>query len=115
MKASNLFLRFRNTSSKTLIQQYTFLYHLNDTHHGLILCLSTSNSHLYVRFELLYQRVLLNQNQRHSLPVYKRPLCRYTWLIEDRKSTRLNSSHVSISYAVFCLKKKTGRNTIILR
>src|SRR5438067_9222264 len=28
---------------------------------------------------------------------------------EDRKSTRLNSSHVSISYAVFCLKKKIGR------
>src|SRR5699024_11629119 len=28
------------------------------------------------------------------------------FLDEDRKSTRLNSSHVSISYAVFCLKKK---------
>src|SRR5437868_9612685 len=28
----------------------------------------------------------------------------------DRKSTRLNSSHVSISYAVFCLKKKKKRN-----
>src|SRR5699024_12615053 len=28
-------------------------------------------------------------------------------LIEDRKSTRLNSSHVSISYAVFCLKNKS--------
>src|SRR5690349_22331586 len=27
-------------------------------------------------------------------------------LIQDRKSTRLNSSHVEISYAVFCLKKK---------
>src|SRR5690349_22776139 len=27
----------------------------------------------------------------------------------DRKSTRLNSSHVEISYAVFCLKKKTSR------
>src|SRR5690349_23661853 len=27
-------------------------------------------------------------------------------LVEDRKSTRLNSSHVEISYAVFCLKKK---------
>src|SRR5690349_23811830 len=26
--------------------------------------------------------------------------------VEDRKSTRLNSSHVEISYAVFCLKKK---------
>src|SRR3712207_7624599 len=28
-------------------------------------------------------------------------------LREDRKSTRLNSSHANISYAVFCLKKKT--------
>src|SRR5437867_7354848 len=28
---------------------------------------------------------------------------------EDRKSTRLNSSHRTISYAVFCLKKKTSR------
>src|SRR5690606_41586038 len=29
---------------------------------------------------------------------------------EDRKSTRLNSSHVKISYAVFCLKKKKKRS-----
>src|SRR5437660_8949057 len=29
----------------------------------------------------------------------------------DRKSTRLNSSHVAISYAVFCLKKKKKNNT----
>src|SRR5436305_10818151 len=29
----------------------------------------------------------------------------------DRKSTRLNSSHVRISYAVFCLKKKKNKNT----
>src|SRR5204863_9207454 len=29
--------------------------------------------------------------------------------VEDRKSTRLNSSHVEISYAVFCLKKKKKR------
>src|SRR5436309_13985972 len=28
------------------------------------------------------------------------------WMGTDRKSTRLNSSHVKISYAVFCLKKK---------
>src|SRR3712207_8461763 len=37
---------------------------------------------------------------------------RSTWLfvnlcMADRKSTRLNSSHANISYAVFCLKKKT--------
>src|SRR5690554_7316626 len=31
-----------------------------------------------------------------------------TFLAVDRKSTRLNSSHVRISYAVFCLKKKTN-------
>src|SRR2546430_11045959 len=31
-------------------------------------------------------------------------------LHEDRKSTRLNSSHSQISYAVFCLKKKKQRN-----
>src|SRR5688572_31989612 len=30
--------------------------------------------------------------------------------IEDRKSTRLNSSHSQISYAVFCLKKKIKKN-----
>src|SRR6266496_5164228 len=31
----------------------------------------------------------------------------------DRKSTRLNSSHVEISYAVFCLKKKKNINTVL--
>src|SRR5690625_6867948 len=32
---------------------------------------------------------------------------------EDRKSTRLNSSHVAISYAVFCLKKKINKYIIM--
>src|SRR3712207_7526367 len=30
----------------------------------------------------------------------------HEWRMRDRKSTRLNSSHANISYAVFCLKKK---------
>src|SRR3712207_6890738 len=30
--------------------------------------------------------------------------------VRDRKSTRLNSSHANISYAVFCLKKKTNHS-----
>src|SRR5687768_17868386 len=34
---------------------------------------------------------------------------------EDRKSTRLNSSHGYISYAVFCLKKKKTKNRTIMR
>src|SRR5207245_8865516 len=47
---------------------------------------------------------------------YMRPLCRSSVKASskpsrvDRKSTRLNSSHGSISYAVFCLKKKTKQN-----
>src|SRR5690242_21291385 len=32
----------------------------------------------------------------------------------DRKSTRLNSSHMSISYAVFCLKKKKNQSVLII-
>src|SRR5690606_41445876 len=44
---------------------------------------------------------LLMLKQRRSHPFWKAPA--------DRKSTRLNSSHVKISYAVFCLKKKTTR------
>src|SRR3712207_8346335 len=38
--------------------------------------------------------------------------CRTTlalWVATDRKSTRLNSSHANISYAVFCLKKKKNK------
>src|SRR5256885_8700683 len=41
-----------------------------------------------------------------------------TAAVVDRKSTRLNSSHLVISYAVFCLKKKkqrTGRSQIAIR
>src|SRR5256885_10830350 len=36
-------------------------------------------------------------------------------VLRDRKSTRLNSSHLVISYAVFCLKKKTKRLSRHLR
>src|SRR5438445_9206045 len=42
--------------------------------------------------------------QRHLLePARVAPPCE---IVIDRKSTRLNSSHANISYAVFCLKKK---------
>src|SRR5437868_11446678 len=41
-------------------------------------------------------------NPPHVLPVSAHT----PQALQDRKSTRLNSSHVSISYAVFCLKKK---------
>src|SRR5438105_10876866 len=57
---------------------------------------------------------LLNSRRNSEFPLAKRSEIRYTprlsfmrWPREtDRKSTRLNSSHEWISYAVFCLKKK---------
>src|SRR2546430_13161587 len=39
---------------------------------------------------------------------------RYFSAMEDRKSTRLNSSHSQISYAVFCLKKKKNNQCITI-
>src|SRR2546427_9538265 len=61
--------------------------------------------------------LLLISSRRRLLPMPSSPLKRTaaprpdgtSWLIArilDRKSTRLNSSHSQISYAVFCLKKK---------
>src|SRR5690625_7121164 len=50
-------------------------------------------------------RKLLLDNP-HRLRLSLRPDTHYIRNAQDRKSTRLNSSHVAISYAVFCLKKK---------
>src|SRR5437868_12923714 len=47
---------------------------------------------------------------RVELPGLPRPAVKDA---RDRKSTRLNSSHVSISYAVFCLKKKKRGGTYV--
>src|SRR5207249_9113233 len=45
----------------------------------------------------------------HKFTCFENSICPHAI---DRKSTRLNSSHVSISYAVFCLKKKKDSNII---
>src|SRR5689334_23425366 len=51
------------------------------------------------------RRDQLDGDQRREVPGRDRRVDAVR-LAEDRKSTRLNSSHSSISYAVFCLKKK---------
>src|SRR5438477_7051755 len=56
-------------------------------------------------------RALIRHCQATAIPrmpphATLRPMEALFELIQDRKSTRLNSSHMSISYAVFCLKKK---------
>src|SRR2546430_4003857 len=52
------------------------------------------------------------QTQEFANPEYlANPNNRCYFCKQDRKSTRLNSSHSQISYAVFCLKKKKSTNT----
>src|SRR5699024_12188376 len=55
--------------------------------------------------EILARMEDLNKSRREKQPL-NFPSAGSTFK-RDRKSTRLNSSHVSTSYAVFCLKKKT--------
>src|SRR5699024_12834708 len=60
-------------------------------------CVHTARKHVAILSRIKQLRV---RRKRRNQP-YSQSTDR------DRKSTRLNSSHVSISYAVFCLKKKT--------
>src|SRR2546421_9405198 len=65
-------------------------------------------------YTTLFRSVNVTPQQRgHAPPCTRqpRPGCRCRWFqAADRKSTRLNSSHDQISYAVFCLKKKKKNN-----
>src|SRR3712207_6996336 len=56
--------------------------------------------------EPLEKALSLAPNDAYRLKVYRALVPAYRTLSIDRKSTRLNSSHANISYAVFCLKKK---------
>src|SRR5690606_40721534 len=49
----------------------------------------------------------VNQFQLSKYETTNEDFVRFLNAVIDRKSTRLNSSHVKISYAAFCLKKKT--------
>src|SRR5438876_2628937 len=88
-----------------------FFFFFNDTATTEIYTLSLHDAlpiyrrrhHLgLVRVRSAAQSVLL----RHWQPLDVEPVT----AARDRKSTRLNSSHPSISYAVFCLKKKKKNN-----
>src|SRR5207253_3669313 len=46
------------------------------------------------------------RDHHHGLAELLEATTYFDRVVQDRKSTRLNSSHVAISYAVFCLKKK---------
>src|SRR5207253_8643452 len=61
---------------------------------------------LQYRNKAASSRDLLESSKRLSSELVPRDV---TFIVKDRKSTRLNSSHVAISYAVFCLKKKKNK------
>src|SRR5207253_11415151 len=66
----------------------------------------------------LFSAILLGNLIHTSTVLFRRSWCErtggfdesYSRAGEDRECTRLNSSHVAISYAVFCLKKKSVAN-----
>src|SRR5699024_10138411 len=61
-----------------------------------------------ILYTQLFQQLFYLADHKYGgrLPVHVHFLMDEFANVRDRKSTRLNSSHVSISYAVFCLKKK---------
>src|SRR5690554_7167904 len=97
--------------------QYGRLFLVGDAAHivpptgakGLNLAASDVNS-LYRILVKVYQEGRTDLLERYSEFCLERiwKAERFSWWMTsiDRKSTRLNSSHVRISYAVFCLKKK---------
>src|SRR5207245_5492160 len=73
-------------------------------------CSGTATVHPVFPFPCISPTARGNANRR----VHARAFLSWTLRL-DRKSTRLNSSHGSISYAVFCLKKKKTNNNLLLR
>src|SRR5690606_41200050 len=67
---------------------------------------SIAESILFFEFQAWFQYVCLNRILQPPYNLDVRYIFRLIVVLQDRKSTRLNSSHVKISYAVFCLKKK---------
>src|SRR5256885_3409886 len=61
-------------------------------------------------YTTLFRSVLPLSRQKKGRPAAPQTQTCFSACPKDRKSTRLNSSHLVISYAVFCLKKKNDRN-----
>src|SRR5690554_7272651 len=94
----NLYERITNTSEPYITFQFLDLHSF-----GL-------SDELYIKMNARGKSLTIFENFKAKLEQkiksFDGPWPEYTLPFKDRKSTRLNSSHVRISYAVFCLKKK---------
>src|SRR5690606_29264577 len=73
---------------------------------GLIMLIGLVAKNAILLVDFTNQMKALGQTTREALINANHARLRPILMTTDRKSTRLNSSHVKISYAVFCLKKK---------
>src|SRR5438132_7015061 len=64
-----------------------------------------------VEGDVISREAIIGGEVRGSIRADERIEIQSTSVVQDRKSTRLNSSHTVISYAVFCLKKKKKKKT----
>src|SRR5690606_40049553 len=73
--------------------------------------------HMHIQCSRIYIGAIAPNNLHKLLPcdflTYILKKIKQYPILQDRKSTRLNSSHVKISYAVFCLKKKKRTPNIL--
>src|SRR5690349_24056343 len=81
------------------LHPHSLLFFFNDTATTEIYTLSLHDALPISGLRRRADRVVRERSERDRQEVPRQPHA-------DRKSTRLNSSHVEISYAVFCLKKK---------
>src|SRR3712207_8379877 len=98
----------RRPPRSTLFPYTTLFRSMNEIQHANIGLVVTA-MHVHVSHEVCSETIILrgpvSEIQSLALSIVSAPGV-------DRKSTRLNSSHANISYAVFCLKKKNKCESI---
>src|SRR5438094_7678359 len=95
-------LMIRSPPTSTLFPYTTLFRSLDEAKPG-------RNLRTNVEFYTALVLQSLGLKPRSFVATFERGFKPRDWSTRDRKSTRLNSSHRTISYAVFCLKKKTKR------
>src|SRR3989338_11225547 len=101
VRSNKLAYHLTNLVKKGILIKNKEVYELSEASENIVPYLSENQSPLPV--------ILIHLGDKDKTFLYKRekrPYKNCLSLPGDRKSTRLNSSHSSISYAVFCFKKK---------